>query len=87
MSDDTDGPAGRLDPKPPEAGGIHWELGEARKLIIAAQFANDDVALEAGLHRLVDALVNAAGSGSALQLVPTPWKSPISCWTKMAWRR
>jgi hypothetical protein len=52
------------------AGGIHWELGEARALIIAAQQANDDEALTIALMRLADALVNAASSGAAEQLVP-----------------
>ena len=53
-----------------EAGGIHWELGESRKAIIAAQLANDDAAETVAWMRLPDALVNAAGSGAAKQLAP-----------------
>lgn len=51
-------------------GGVHWELGEARKAIIAAQEANDTAAETVGWMRLADALVNAASSGSADALVP-----------------
>ena len=51
-------------------GGVHWELSEARKLIIAAQLADDCDAETAGWLRLADALVNAASSGTAQQLVP-----------------
>lgn len=53
-----------------ESGGVHWELGEARKAIIAAQAANDDEAETAAWMRLADALVNAAGTGAAKQLAP-----------------
>lgn len=56
--------------KEKQAGGIHWELGEARKLIIAAQLIDDDDALTNALMRLADALVNASSSGAAIQLVP-----------------
>ena len=52
------------------SGGVHWELGEARKLIIAAQQADDDDALTAALMRLADSLVNAASSGAARELAP-----------------
>lgn len=52
------------------AGGLHWELGEAREQMIAAQLANDAAALTLALMRLADALVNAASSGSADALVP-----------------
>lgn len=55
---------------PKEAGGVLWELGEARKLYITALLAGNDAALEVASHRLVDALVNASSSGAALQLVP-----------------
>jgi len=53
-----------------ETGGTHWELGKARELIIAAQQADDDEALTVALMQLADALVNAAGTGAAKQLVP-----------------
>lgn len=53
-----------------QTGGIHWELGEARKLIIAAQLIDDDDALTNALMRLADALVNAASSGTAKELAP-----------------
>lgn len=51
-------------------GGHHWELSEARELMITAQLANDDAALTLALMRLADALVNASASGSADALVP-----------------
>lgn len=56
--------------KEKQAGGALWELGEARKLYVAALRAEDDTALEVASHRLVDALVNASSSGAALQLIP-----------------
>lgn len=51
-------------------GGVHWELGEARKDIIAAQQSGDLEAETLGWMRLADALVNAAGEGAARQLAP-----------------
>jgi len=51
-------------------GGVHWELGEARKEVIRAQDAGDVEAETLGWMHLADALVNAASSGSAEQLVP-----------------
>lgn len=53
-----------------QTGGIHWELGESRKLIIDAQLGGDTEAETTGWMRLADALVNAASSGAAMQLVP-----------------
>lgn len=57
-------------PEQQQTGGVLWELGEARKLYVAALLAGDDEALEAASHRLVDALVNASSSGAAIQLIP-----------------
>ena len=51
-------------------GGVQWELGEARKEIIAAQRVNDPEAETQGWMRLCEALVNAAGSGAARVLAP-----------------
>jgi hypothetical protein len=55
---------------PERSGGVHWELGEARKLITDAQLGGDAAAETLGWMRLADALVNAASSGTAEQLVP-----------------
>lgn len=57
-------------PEQQQTGGIHWELGESRKLIIDAQLGGDTAAETLGWMRLADALVNAASSGTAEQLVP-----------------
>jgi len=54
----------------PQGGGVHWELGEARKEVIRAQDAGDVEAETLGWMHLADALVNAASSGSAMELVP-----------------
>lgn len=67
---DARAPVATKDAIMPESGGVLWELGEARKLYVAALLAADDGALEVASHRLVDALVNASSSGAALQLVP-----------------
>jgi hypothetical protein len=54
----------------PGQGGVHWSLSEARKLIIAAQIAEDIDAETEGWMQLADCLVNAAVSGTAKELVP-----------------
>jgi len=56
--------------EPQTGGGVHWELGEARKEVIRAQDAGDVEAETLGWMHLADALVNAASSGSAKELVP-----------------
>lgn len=53
-----------------QAGGIHWELSEALNLIEAGRAAQDWQMERLGWVRLSQALVNAAGSGSAKQLAP-----------------